>query len=223
LPQTSGELQARREWVLADTIEYGAATAHIAYSQTHLTLDLLAPLFAGFRQFGPAGMALADKYDLRDKPVTFLGLGGMYDPTRWFIMAEWGQTHFHSVLGTSTAWYVSTGFRYSALTPYLTYAQVRPKSTASDPGLTLSALPASSAGSAGMLNAGLNAVLGSAPSQRTASIGSRWDFARHLDLKLQFDHSRLGRGSAGTLSNVQPGFRPGGTVNLLSITLDFVL
>ena len=74
-----------------------------------------------------------------------------------------------------------------------------------------------------MLNAGLNAAVGSAPSQRTVSIGSRWDFARHLDLKLQFDHSRLGRGSAGTLSNVQPGFRPGGTVNLLSITLDFVL
>ena len=36
------------------------------------------------------------------------------------------------------------------------------------------------------------------------------------------DHMRLGPGSQGTLINAQPGFRPGGTVNLFSVAVDFV-
>ncbi len=45
---------------------------------------------------------------------------------------------------------------------------------------------------------------------------------KNLDLKLQFDHSDLGAGSAGNLGNVQPGFRPGGSYNLVSIAVDIV-
>ena len=45
---------------------------------------------------------------------------------------------------------------------------------------------------------------------------------RNIDLKLQYDRINLGAGSAGTLINVQPGFQRGGTVNLLTIAIDFV-
>jgi hypothetical protein len=45
---------------------------------------------------------------------------------------------------------------------------------------------------------------------------------KNIDLKLQFDHINLGKGSAGTLINIEPGFQRGGTVNLLSISMDFV-
>jgi hypothetical protein len=50
----------------------------------------------------------------------------------------------------------------------------------------------------------------------------RWDFTKNFDFKLQCDHTRLGPGSPGTLINTQPGFRPGGTLNLFSATVDFV-
>ena len=53
-------------------------------------------------------------------------------------------------------------------------------------------------------------------------MGLRWDFLRNLDLKVQADHTRLGADSFGTLINVQPGLRPGGTVNLFSAVVDFV-
>jgi hypothetical protein len=58
--------------------------------------------------------------------------------------------------------------------------------------------------------------------QRTLSVGARWDFIRNFCLKLQFDHTRLGANSHGALIDVQPGFRPGGTVNLFSATIDFM-
>ena len=73
------------------------------------------------------------------------------------------------------------------------------------------------------LNGGLNTLLGSVAHQKTISMGMRWDLMRNVDLKLQCDHTRLGAGSAGTLINQQPDFQQGGTVNLFSATMDFVL
>jgi hypothetical protein len=138
-------------------------------------------------------------------------------------MGEWGVTDFHSALGKSAGWYVSGGYRLAKFTPYLTYAALKADSNTSDPGLTVSALPPSLAGTATGLNAGLNAALGSIAVQTTLSVGMRWDFMKNLDLKVQYDDTRLGAGSPGTLANLQPGFRPGSSVSLFSVTLDFVL
>jgi hypothetical protein len=54
------------------------------------------------------------------------------------------------------------------------------------------------------------------------SIGARWDVLRNAALKLQYDHTRIGAGSSGVLANLQPGFQPGGTVNVISVSVDFV-
>ena len=136
-------------------------------------------------------------------------------------MSEWGHSKFNSFLGNRRGWYVSGGYRAGQFTPYATYAEASAASN-SDPGLTLTALPSALAGFAAGLNAGLNALLQSIPEQRTLTAGARWDFMKNLDLKLQIDHTRIGADSFGTLINVQPGLRPGGTVNLFSATLNFV-
>jgi hypothetical protein len=219
---TGGNAEARHQWNLSDTLEYGAATLRIAYQRANLTLDGLHTFFSAFRQFGPQGEVLANKYDPYRKPLEFIGVGAMYNPRDWFVTGEWGTSQFHSVLGKSTAWYASGGYRLAKFTPFLTYGALKANSNTSDPGLTESALPPYLAGPATGLNAGLNAILGSIAIQRTTSAGLRWDFIENVDLKLQYDHTDLGMGSAGTLINIQPGFQRGGTVNLLSITIDFV-
>jgi hypothetical protein len=220
-----GQAKVRDLWVISETAEYGAATAHISFSQARFDVDLSSvdALFAAFRQFGPQGTALAEEYEPDDQVARFIALGAMYDPGEWFVMGEWGRRDLRSVFGSSTAWYASGGYRVAQFTPYLTYAEVTANSNTSDPGLTVSALPAFLAGPAIALNAGLNAVLGSIATQKTISVGIRWDFMKNVDLKLQFDHIRLGAGSAGTLINLQPDFQQGGTVNLCSVTIDFVL
>jgi len=218
-----GRVEAKQTLAISDTAEYGAATLHISYLHTRLTIDAVNSLTDAFRQFGPQGESLADKYSANDIPIWFLGMGGMYDPGSWFVAAEWGVADLHSLAGEVSAWYVSGGYRVATLTPYLTYAQVRGDSHTSDPGLTVSALPPSLAGAATELNAVLNAQLGVHPMQKTISLGLRWDFMKNLDLKLQYDRSRLGPGSPGMLKNMQPDFRPGGGVNVVSIAIDFVL
>jgi hypothetical protein len=147
----------------------------------------------------------------------------MYDPGKWFVMGEWATTDLRSVLGKSTGWYVTAGYRLAKFTPYLTYAAVKADNDTSDPGLDLSMLPPFLAAPAAGLNAGLNTALRSTAVQRTISLGTRWDFMKNVDLKLQFDHTRLGAGSAGLLTNLQPEFVRGGTVNLFTATIDFVL
>jgi hypothetical protein len=221
IPQ-GGSYNVKRLWVIADSVEYGALNLHIAYQAAAFTYSALDSLFNGFRQFGPQGTALADKYDLDNKPSQVLTAGAMYDPGNWFVTGEWGRRNLHSAIGESTAWYLSGGYRLAKFTPYLTYADVKSNSRTFDPGLDASALPPYLQGPAAGLNAGLDAILATAAVQNTISIGSRWDVMKNIDLKLQYDYIDLGRGSAGSLINVQPDFQRGGTVNLFSITIDFV-
>jgi opacity protein-like surface antigen len=217
-----GNGDARRQWAITDTVEYGPATVYLTYHEAHLTITQLNTFFDVLRNFGPQGLALANEYDEDNKRLQFFGLGGIYDPSKWFMMGEWGTTNLHSVLGESTAWYVSSGYRLAKITPYFTYGAVKANSNTSDPGLNVSDLPPFLAGPATGLNADLNAILGSIAIQHTMSAGVRWDFMQDVDLKVQCDHTRIGKGSAGTLSQVQPNFRTGGTLNLVTVTIDFV-
>lgn len=124
-----------------DTLEYGAVSLRIAYSQARIMVDGLDTLIGAFGMFGPQGAALESKYDPYRKPAEFEGLGAMYDPGAWFVVAEWGASQFHSVLGESTAWYVSDGYRLAKFTPYVTYDARKANSNTSDPGLHASAMP----------------------------------------------------------------------------------
>jgi hypothetical protein len=219
---TSGDADVTRQFSFSDTVQFGPVTMRATYEQAVLAIDTLDSLADAFRQFGPTGAALANKYQVNGKVTKFAGVGVMIDPGDWFLMGEWGKAEYHSVLATKTAWYLSGGYRLAEFTPYVTYADVKANSSTSDRGLDISTLPANLAGPAAGLNAALNGILGSTPVQHTISVGTRWDFMRDTDLKLQYDRIELGTGSPGTLTNLQPSFRGGGSVNLVSITIDFV-
>lgn len=239
-----GKVRADGAWLIGDTMEYGSTTLHAAYSHSKFSLDQYTPLFNSYRQFAGSAAAqgalfhvpqltqaaaqataLDDRYDPDNTNISFLSFGAMYDPGDWFAMAEWGQTDTRSLFGKRQAWYATGGYRWGKFTPYITYAEARLKSPQSDPGIT--AVPggapfAALSGAAAALNANLNEQLAGAAIQKTISIGMRWDFTRNAALKLQYDHSRMGDGSPGTLDHQLPGFVPGGSYSVISATVDFV-
>jgi hypothetical protein len=206
---------------LFNRTQYRAALFNLCYLAVHVTQNPANALFQDFREFSPAGNAIADTYELMNKLSTVVSAGASYNPGHWFATGEWTRFDSRAFLGTRTGWYVSGGMRIAKFTPYLTYSALTgfPASTA---GLNAAALPVNQVGVATALDAGLNQLLGRVPQQRTQSAGARWDFYRNLDLKLQLDHTRLHPGSPGTLVNLQPGFRYGGTVDLFSAAVDFV-
>jgi hypothetical protein len=217
-----GRFTVKRLRVIADTVEYGPTTLHVAYQASSYTYNTADPLFDAFRQFGPQGIALADKYNLDDKRAQVITAGALYDPGNWFVTGEWGQRSLHSAAGEAIAWYLSGGYRVAKFTPYVTYSRAKPDSNTTDPGLSLSGLPPNIAGVAAGLNAALNSLLGTLASQKTISVGARWDVIKNVDVKLQYDRINLGADSAGTLMNLQPDFQRGGTVNVASLAIDFV-
>jgi len=220
-PNNRGTAIARDSINISNTTEYKSLTFRASYQHARLSITALDGFLDTFQMFGPQGVAIADKYNSDNKPVETEVIGASYDPGHWFVISEWGHARFNSFLGEDTSWYASGGYRAGQFTPYVTYAHESAASN-SDPGLSLAGLPPALVGFASGLNAGLNAILQQIPDQRTLSLGARWDFAKNVDFKVQFDHTRLGADSDGTLINIQPGFRPGGTVNLFSATVDFV-
>lgn len=207
---------------ISNTSDYGALSVCASLLTLNLTFDAARPLFDGLRQFGPQGIVLAEKYDADHKRVNVIGIGFSYDPGNWFLMGELARVRITSFLGDRAARYVSTGYRFGNVTPYLTYAQTRDNSNRREPGLSLAGLPPATLGAATMLNAGLRQLLGTIAIQQSAIAGVRWDVAPNIALKLQYDRVRPQAGSSGTLINVQTGFKSGVAVNVVSTVLDFV-
>jgi predicted porin len=218
----AGTAKVRKLLAINDSIEKGFATLRLSVGRADLTIDALRPLFDGFRQFGPAGAEIADRYSVDGRNVTFVGVGGSYDPGNWFAMAEWARFSTHSVVGNKSACYVSGGYRVKSFTPYATYARIKADSNTSDPGLPLAGLPPQVAPIAAFLNANLNEQLNLLPVQDTISAGVRWDFLKNAALKVQYDRVKLGASSRGTFGNFSPDFRPGSRVQLFSVAVDFV-
>ena len=207
---------------LSNTTTYGALSVRASVLTTKLDVNVARPLFDAFRQFGPQGAALAERYDIDGKRTSVANLGFNYDPGNWFLMGELARMIANSYLGNNTAFYLSSGYRIGNLTPYITYSQVKTSTATSDPGLSLTGLPPQFAFPAAGLNAGLNQLLSTIAIQHTVTLGARWDFMPNVALKLQFDHLRPQGGSSGTLIKVQPGFSSGHGINVMSAVLDFV-
>jgi hypothetical protein len=218
----AGTAKVRDLTAIVDAFEWNNAVLRFSYGTAKLTIDAQEPLFAAFRQFGPPGTAISDRYSVNDRRVTFVGIGASYDPGPWFAMTEWARFDTHSLLGTKSAWYVSGGYRIGKVTPYATYARIKADSATSDPGLPLAGLPPQVLPTAVFLNTVLNQQLNLLPQQHTVSVGVRWDFARSAALKVQYDRVEVAPGSLGMFGNFGPDYQPGGRANLFSVAVDFV-
>jgi hypothetical protein len=218
----TARFRGRELLALSNTVTLDALTVRASVLTNRLEVDVAKPLFDAFAQFGPAGQALADKYDASSKRTSVATLGFNYDPGHWFLMGELGRFNARSFLGNKSVAYLSSGVRYGAFTPYVTYSTSRANQPTTDAGLALTGLAPQAAARASFLNAQLNLLLSKIAVQHTSSAGVRWDFMPDRSLKLQYDRLRPDNGTSGTLINVQPAFRSGHRVHAVSAMLDVV-
>lgn len=214
--------QARSLTGLSHTTTAGALTVRASFLTTELSVGLARELFDGLRAFGPQGAALAQRYEVNAKRADVSAIGINYDPGAWFVMGEIGRMNARSFLGDKTSAYVSTGYRLDDFTPYVGYSIARANTPTQVAGLDLAALPPQYRPAAAQLNGGLNQLLSTIARQRSATAGVRWDLHANYALKLQYDRITPQAGSNGTFINVQPGFRSGRSVAVVSAALDFV-
>jgi hypothetical protein len=232
----SGSAEAKAIYGLNYLAEVGDASFRVGYIRMDLDLHLptIEPMFDGLRGLGAAlsgfgfttqggqALALAEKYTLEDMNLSFLSFSGTYDPGKWFVMAEVLDFGGDTLLSDAFGGYVTAGARVGKLTPYVTLAKVEGDIDA-EPGISTAGLPGAFAAGAAGLNAGLNTSLNQFQgSQQSANVGLRWDAFNNIAIKGQYGYVDLGANSHGKLGNVQPGFEPGGSYSVYSLTVDFI-
>lgn len=130
-----------------------------------------------------------------DQWYTFNQAAFSYDPGQWYVLGEIGKAKA-SFLGHSRGWYLSGGYRIGKVTPYLIYESQRQLTPS--PGFFPN------------------------PELDTPSIGARWDVYKNVDIKVQYDHNKLGPRGVGPLVNLQPKFVPGRSFSVVSLVADVV-
>ncbi|MEO8298031.1 MAG: hypothetical protein ABI574_09510 [Burkholderiales bacterium] len=233
-------VKAKSSWGINDTLEMGATALRVSYASLKADVEssTLQPLSDGLNGFGAAASAipvasiqaagaqayaLAQRYGLKDLSRQTLAIGVSHDTGYWFVTGEYVRFIGSGPFANANAGYVSAGYRIDSWTPYATLAAIRTPQLAVG-SISTAGLPAQLAVGAAGLNAGLSALAGDlpAPTQKSVTLGLRWDFMKNAAAKLQYDHIDLGANSYGQLVNRSSSYQPGGKLNLVSAAVDFV-
>jgi hypothetical protein len=224
-------------FLASNTVEYKALALRVGYVHLDATFDTsrfpslanrlssLGTAFTrlGFPMQGNDAGTLAKRYDMDNIPIEGFTAGFRANPDNWRVIAEWAKKSDAGILPKMVGWYISSGYQFRQVTPYVTVARLDSK-TPSESGIPLAGLPPGPLrGGAGALNAALGSALNAvAPSQKSLTLGLRWDLLDNAALKFEYQHIRLDDRSAGRFGNLQPGFRPGGDADVFSVALDFL-
>jgi len=202
--------EAKKSWGINDTVEVGSLTLRAAYTRLNedLAIKSFDGLYAGMAFFGETDML--EKYDTHNMHTSALALGAQYDPGDWFVLSEIVDYRGASVLADSRAWYVAGGYRFGKFTPYAIHSRVKARIEDETNG--------------GLMNGGINTVLYSiTPTQKTTSVGMRYDVYKNTALKLQYDRLEAGSKSRGRLVAPTGTTAPSGLdANIVTLGVDFV-
>lgn len=220
---------ADRQWSLRGsrmmgaslTFQQGPWTLRASSSELHFRHNLpITELADGLRQaavFYPEAAQAADALNVADSRSHFHSLGGIYDEGPFLAQLMISRVE-HSSAAFQNWWagYFLAGYRIGEFTPFAGYSWVK-----SEKKVLSTGIPDGAPSPLDQLNPGVEGVLADSHShQHTTSIGIRWDFARNLDLKAQYDFIR------GSSESVFP-FRDessqwNGRTNVLTFVLDFI-
>lgn len=198
------------------TLETDAGlTLRVGYAEGKLTVGnaALNGLVATLRATPFA--AVGNQLDPNDSKASFSGVGLTWDQGDWIISSEYTQRRIKTFLADTDGWYVLVGHRFGPLTPYVTVSEARTVDSNVN-----NTIPAANATLTALKAAVDGVIVGQRHSQKTFAVGARWDFARNLALKAQWENVRPdGR---GYFIATTPAWGNGKTVNVFSVALDTV-
>lgn len=165
--------------------------------------------------------------NINDMTAAITTVGASYDDGEWIAQAEWAKRTGNSVIiAAVSGWNVLGAYRYGDFTPYIGAGKYT--TDAANPGLQAGPFaPAALKVQLNYLNASFIGV--GRADHDTLTLGTRWDFAKNVALKLQYEKIKMAYPSVGASSYVSyptgllgkpNGFD--GRVSLVTVNLDFV-
>lgn len=164
--------------------------------------------------------ALIDAVTTDDTKATFSGIGFTVDRDNVVAAAEFTKRKVKKgYIADTTGWYVMGGYRVGAFLPYVSFSKLK----VDDPN-------AAAPSGAGALTTSAQLILNTQKiSQRTTSVGVRWDVMRNVALKAQYDRVSKPANSNGLFLVADPTTASGQSflnnkkdVNVFTVSMDFV-
>lgn len=142
--------------------------------------------------FWPGIGGIYDHLHMDDEAMYYLSVGYQYNNDEWLLMTELvGMNSDWTLLTPYVAGYISVGYRFDDLLPYVTIAGVEmlksPKQLATpaydqipDPAI------AANLGQLAYITQSISDAI--TQNQRSLGVGIRWDFSAESAIKVQYDH-----------------------------------
>lgn len=207
---------ADRQWkidgspMLGGYLEYQLASWQMRLSYANIKFRNSLPITQDFYAIPPALLSPAavdaslDYLETANTRSHYYSLGVVYDSGPWQLQfmlnhVDQGSNAFES----SSAGYVLAGYRIGPVTPFIGYSRVESERRGN------------------RMNWAVNRIMGDSRSvQATTIVGARWDVARNIALKAQWDGIRGDPSSIFPYRREQPGWS--GKLDVFSLTMDFV-
>lgn len=159
-----------------------------------------------------------NNYDLSNLDMNLFALGFTYQFDNIFLASEYTSVELdNKVIDDMKGWYISTGYQFDKFMPYITYAQSKQK--VDYPINDIPILPEIYGGS--KLYDGLNSTTQAFNySQKSISLGLRYDIQKNLALKAQVD--RIFFDENHRTMYIRSAEPKDGHLDVYSIALDFV-
>ena len=154
-----------------------------------------------------------------ERHVSYWQLGAGYDDGRWQFHSELARLSSASaLLPTGSSGYLSAGLRIDDLIPYLSYSRFKPDRDPFTSSADWNAIPEIS----GLRDAALGVLNGPMINQQTVSLGIRWDLARRMAVKAQWDHTKLEANGYALWAFDSDAQLSDRTVNVVSLAFNFI-
>lgn len=196
---------ADRQWdikgspMVGGFLEYQFASWQIRASYANITFKHDLPIA------GLVPASSAEYLKTQDKRTDYYSLGVVYDQGPWQVQLMLNRIEQgNQALEDSAGGYLLAGYRIAEVTPYLGYSWVRSARHGSPDPYTSHVLADSHS------------------DQKTSIVGMRWDVARNIALKAQWDNVRGDATSIFPYRNDPANGRWSGKMDIYTLTLDFV-
>ncbi|MDD1609063.1 MAG: hypothetical protein LUO95_00225 [Methylococcaceae bacterium] len=205
--------------------ENGNWQARLGYTYATITSnppiqDILTPINSpAFAQAWPDLKQIIPEITMRGKAYHFGSVGLAYDDSIWLAQME------AVYIGSNILWspprtsaYLSLGRRFSTVTLYSLLGIAKSFQHNIDVPDPLIANPALLKEQQRLSNVLNNTAI----NEQSISIGTRWDFYENMALKTQWDHYWLGKNNGPQQWQQSVGESTPNTVNVMSVSIDFI-
>lgn len=204
---------ADRQWDIKGSPMTGASVEYqfsswqvrASYANIHFKNDL--PLVGVLQAYSPDPSASENFLTTRNRRADYYSLGMVYDQGPLQVQLMLNRIEQGSnALESSEGGYVLAGYRVGEVTPYLGYSWVRSEQR----------------NTAGRYAIEAKVMADSHSDQQTTLVGLRWDLARNMALKAQWDAIRGEATSIFPYRNDPATGRWSGRMDVYSLTFDFI-